>query len=354
MAKKKIALSDLQAETDGDLQVQDTPEVTHEEPMGDAPYTGATVSDDQPTPESISANNAAEAEALEDSGSNSKDPAAVRKLLARVRQLGRDKGAGGKALVELAHTMVEGAVAKLITPDDAERFYKNFRTTEGKAAALPGTDGQVGEGLPASADVQISKLRAFIKFGNYWVDEAEDVMHRATAIHVGLLAEETRQKAAKSPIERPLKLRSTYAALNAVATGHMKQYADPADPTGKKMLPPHDDVPMGDDEIEALFVGEEAKDKTAVDILLQALAASVKAHKGKAQTDNTVGREPVDSMYLEEAIQNLRETINELDPSGETLQKYDAKNKKKDDAEVVASFKNSLKFRLIPGPNHIN
>jgi hypothetical protein len=334
MSKRKLAPADLQVEPemDGDLQVMDQ-EFMDEAAAVAASQDEAAETQAEQLPPAIPTHGGTDPEPPEEEeGANKKDPAAVQKLLTRVGQLGRDKGAGGKALVELARTLVEGAVMKVITEDDAERFYKRFRTASDKAAMLPDTKGTVGGGLPASADVQISKLKAFIRFGNHWPDDAESVMHRATVIHVGLLADEERSKS--------VKLRSTYAALNTVAVGHMRGESSTLESVKHG-------IAMSDEEIEGLFIGEEPKDKTAVDIVKSALDQCYRAAKGKQDKDGAWVRDKVDSMYLEEAVQNLRETINELDPTGSTLQAFDDKHKKKDDAAALATFRNALKPRRI-------
>ena len=340
--KAKMAAADLQADTD---EVQPDSMTTDQ--------LAAELSEFAPADENGADQTETEKQPTTTSGSNTPDnEAAVKSLLRDVGELGRTKGAGGKALVDLALRVVEGAVKKIIVPEppkggesDAERIYKRFRQGESRSSALPGIDGHVGDGLPASATVQISKLKAFIRFGNFWADDALDVMNRALAIHVGLLDDEQVRKAENVPIDRPLKLRSTYSAMNAAATAHLK---------GEKstLESVKHGIAMSNEEIESLFTGEPPKDKTALDIVLGALDQCNKAKKGKPVTDNSDGREPVESAYLDAAIEHLREVVNELDPSGETLQAFDAKNKKKEDAAAVTEFKRALRPKQIAHMTH--
>jgi hypothetical protein len=348
MSRKKLAMAEVveqdNEEVPADMQTPQeaaaaaarvTPESDPDSDVSEV-SNGADEANEQTEEEELSA-----AEKLEQEMSNQPEAAKLRrKYINAVAKCGSDRGAGGKALVTFAKTVVEGAEIPVLKPQDAKALYEAFKRGAEKAGVLPEAPGIVpdadiatGEASTKDAknksfDVQVSKLRAFIKFGNEYRNAdvpASEIIAAGIRVHLGMMADKVEN----------IKYKSTYTALQKLATEQMKDS--------------HAGVAMTDDEIYDLFMGNEPKTKTGLDLVKAALDLCSKALKGKAETDNTPGREAVSSANLEEAVDALRRTINELDPSGKTLADIDAKAKKAAEKNAVAEFKAALKTpRFVP------
>jgi hypothetical protein len=257
-------------------------------------------------------NGSADEDADEASDDNLK--AQTRKYLSKVASIGKEHGTGKRALTTLALTIVEGAQEQVIKPDEAEKYYRKFRVNSDKRATIESGRVIGAEGSEGSWKAQVSKLRAFIKYGNEWRDDGLTTMDRAVEVHAELLANEQDKKS--------LKLTSTYSALVAVAREHMKK------DTRKG-------VPMDDEELRGLFLGKEPTTKVGADYIEAAIKSIRQAQKGKAHTDEVPGRDAVEHAGLDRAIEELREVLGHIAPDRlEALIK--SEQKAKDAAEQAA------------------
>jgi hypothetical protein len=223
-----------------------------------------------------------------------------------VGQIGGEYGTGKKALVNLAKTVVEGAAEQVIKAnakastskdgkkklDDAATLYGRFRAGASKKAGEAVDAELAANANDGSWKAQVSKLRALIKFGNEYRDDASQIVEDAIAVHTSLLGEAGSRKA--------LKLTSTYSALVAVAREQLKE-----DRKG---------VAMNSDELRELFLGEEKAPKTGADLVESAMATLRRAQKGKDATDSVEGRDPVEDQGVEDAIQALRGVMSRIAP----------------------------------------
>lgn len=269
--------------------------------------------------------------ATEDTSNSPAVQKAKKEYLKKVLKHGADRGAGGKALVEFAKTVVEGAQERVLVPADGKALYESFKRGAEKTGTLaeapgvvPDSDVAFGEASTKdnknkSFDVQVSKLKRFIKFGNGFADDAGEILALGITTHVGMLRDNVEN----------LKYKSTYAALGELVGEHMK---DERKGQG-----------MSEQEMFDFFLGREPKIKSGLDLLINALDTVKKALKGKQATDNSEGREPISSAYAEEAVDVLRNAINEVDPSGKTLSDIDAKAKKSEEKAIVQEFKATLR-----------
>lgn len=235
-----------------------------------------------------------------------KDDEAARKrgyraLLKDVGVTGADYGAGKTSMIRLAEVVTEGAMHDIISPEHADEIYDKFRA----AADAKGTIEDAGlvpdeatmERAPAndkgddkSRAQQLSKLRAFIKLGNKFTDDASDIVRRARNIHLGLLQGD----------RKTLKPGSTYTWLCNTATAQLKH----ATTTKTTHV-------FSDDEITALMTQEveEPKTKEGADKLLDAIIAAKAAQNGSAD------RAPVPSDELAAAIDYLQQALAAVDPN---------------------------------------
>jgi hypothetical protein len=245
----------------------------------------------------------------ESNGDGNNVRAEVRKYMSAVAAIGREHGTGKKALLNLARTIVEGSQEQVIKPDSAEAFYKKFRENSDKKATI--AEGAVmGEANEGSLKAQISKLRAFIKFGNEWRDDASSIMDLAAEVHARLVADKDNKKL--------LKLSSTYSALVAVAREHMREERK--------------GVPMTEEELQNLFLGAEPTPKTGADYVEAAIKSLKQAKKGREATDaNPQSRDPVEDARLDDALEQLKEVLKDLDTARyEAMVKAEEKAAEKD------------------------
>ena len=343
MGKRKLAMADV---TENVVENDEVPE-DFQTPQEAAAAAKAGQQDVNPEPDP-QLQDSSEAEEQTEQEPDTNSPAvqkAKREYLKKVAKCGAERGAGGKALVTFAKTVVEGAQDKVLVPADAKALYESFKRGAEKAGTLaeapgvvPDADIAFGESSTKdtknkSFDVQVSKLKRFIKFGNGFADDAGDIIAIGIATHIGMLADKVEN----------IKYKSTYAALGELV--------------GEQMKDDRRGVAMTSDEMYDFFLGKEPKAKTGLDLVKAALDTCNRALKGKPTTDNQEGRDPVSSANLEAARDYLRETINELDPSGKTLSDIDAKEKKAQEKSMVAQFRSVLRnpttitteYRLIKG-----
>jgi hypothetical protein len=245
-----------------------------------------------------------------------------RALLKDVGVTGADYGAGKTSMIRLAEVVTEGAMQDIISPEHADEIYDKFRA----AADLKGTIEDAGlvpdeatmehapvvNGEDKSRAQQLSKLRAFIKLGNKFTDDAGDLVRRARNIHLGLLAGD----------RKTLKPGSTYTWLYAVATAQLKH----ATTTKTTHV-------FSDAEINALMSQPvtEPVAKEGADKLLDAIIAAKAAQNGSAE------RAPVPSDELTTAIEYLTAALAAVDPN--KLNEYEAKLAEAADKKAEAEAK---------------
>lgn len=228
-----------------------------------------------------------------------------RKLLKKVFTIGEVNGKGATSLVALAETVVTGACDDAFKLHDAKAIYESFRKGKVKAAGTMDVPEK-------SEPVQVSKLGVFIRLGlendriiesDGVITNAMDLFHTVKDKHVQYL---------KTDESKRLRLRSTYEALLSVSRAQI-------DKAGGKWLT--------EDQIDGLLMNDDAdkKDKTAIDILKDALNLLEKARNGKADTAEKAGRAPLQHENLDHAIGHTIAVIAEFEP--EFMAERDAKAK---------------------------
>jgi hypothetical protein len=248
--------------------------------------------------------------------------AGMRALQADVVQAGADYGAGHTSMIRLAEVVTEAAMKDIISPEHADELYDKFRAAADKKATMDDVGivpdeatmdrPPVQDGEDKSRSAQLSKLRAFIKLGNKFVDDGSDIIRRARNIHVGLLRGD----------RKTLKAGSTHVWLYAIAVAQLKHA------TSTKTM-----HVLTDDEMRALMT-QAAKDPTVkegADKLLDAIIAAKAARNGSAE------RAPVPSDELDAAIDLLQQALAAVDP--DKLNDYEAKLADAETKKVEAEAK---------------
>jgi hypothetical protein len=224
----------------------------------------------------------------------------LKALLSEARAFGKADGEGKRSHVRFARTCVRGGASKVLSPSpksqSAVQMYQAF--TESSLSAAGGlTDAE-----KASNAAQLSKVRAFIRLGDKYTDEAEGIFDTAVDVHKAIMADPTLNERAK--------LRSTYGAVCSIAVAQCK--------------PERNAVPLTAAEMEALLLNPPIEEKvtTGVTLLLQALNLSESAKRGKAATENKEGRDAIQHPTLDNIIDALRQLVGEL--NSEALAQRDA------------------------------
>ena len=203
-------------------------------------------------------------------------------LMKDARQFGKADGEGKRAFVRFARLLVQGGAAKVLTPSpksqDASDMYGAFADSSNTAA------GGLTDEKKASTAAQLSKVRAFIRLGAKFEDDAEPIFDDALAVHKHIMA--------TPELSELVKLRSSYAALCSIAVAQCKPEAN-----GQRLTP---------DQMKALLLNEpvEEKERTGADVLVQALNLIESAIRGRAPSEKSNGREPV----------NHADSIHEINP----------------------------------------
>ena len=214
-----------------------------------------------------------------------------KELITKAKEFGSTEGTGKRAFVRFARLLVDGGAAGTLSPSpksqDAKTLYDAFSEASVKAA------GAVTDKEKQSASSQLSKVRAFIRLGHKYPDEAGGVFDDTLTVHKELMSKPETSETVKFP--------STYASLYAIAVAQCK-----AEQVGQRLTI---------DQIRDNLTEEKevAREKTGADVLIDALNALEKAQRGKAPTDNSNGRAPVTHPALPDIIEALRATINDVD-----------------------------------------
>jgi hypothetical protein len=247
------------------------------------------------------------------------------KFLVEVGKIGQQDGQGKKAILNFAETIVEGAMELAIVEKDAERFYKKFRDASDKKAQLDGGVTMAPAADAKSIKQQAAKMLPLIKLGHAFRDEdakATDIVRRARNLHLQLMA---------SPDEKKLlKLKSTYPAILSVAVAQLDE---------KKGFR---GVPMTEDQMRSVMQGERRSRPAR--IMCWPHQSCRERSQGKAVSDDSEGREPIEHDGLVEGIQSLHAVLGDIDP--DMLNKHLKSTRKDEVNEVVVAFKAS--YRLIP------
>jgi hypothetical protein len=215
----------------------------------------------------------------------------LKALLSEARAFGKQDGEGKRSHVRFARTCVRGGASKVLSSSpksqSATQMYQAF--TESSLTAAGGlTDAE-----KASNAAQLSKVRAFIRLGDKYTDEAEGIFDTAVDVHKYIMANPALNERAK--------LRSTYAAVCSIAVAQCR--------------PERNLVPLTSAEMEGLLLNPPVEEKvtTGVTLLIQALNLSESAKRGKAATENKEGRDSITHGTLDNIIDAFRALISELD-----------------------------------------
>jgi hypothetical protein len=252
-------------------------------------------------------------------------------LLKEVGKIGATMGASAIGMINLAETVTEGAMHRAFAPDHAEEIYDRFQENRNAKATLD--DVGLVPDLSATGDVrkdeeksdnsrtvQLSKLRAFIKLGNRFEDDAADVVRRARNLHIEAMRGD----------RSCMKKGSTYTQMYSTAVAQCKK-----DRAGRIMT---------DDEIRAIWTTEapaEKEPKDGIGKLIDALNSVIAAGKGGRERA-ALGVETVAPAY-----DALRRLIGELDP--ERLAAAEAKHAASEERAAVAEFRSTLKSMSASG-----
>lgn len=238
-------------------------------------------------------------------------------LLKDVAKIGEAYGAGRASMINLAERVTEAAMTPSIGIKDAEEIYDRFRkraddkATLDDAGLVPDAAFAAPEKGNASRDQQLTKLRAFIKFGNEYQEEALDTIRTARNVHIRMLAGD----------RDTVKKGSTYTHMTAIATEHIKK-------DNKRK-----GVPMSEAEIEEYLTvtPKESEPATPLKKLMDALNSAIAARKGGRE------RAPIDHPALNAAIENLQEAVGDQTGGPEELAKQAAKREKKEEQALASN-----------------
>jgi hypothetical protein len=214
----------------------------------------------------------------------------MKALLDEARKYGKADGEGKRSHVRFARTLVRGGASQVLSPSpkaqSASQMYGAFTESSANAA-----DGMTNS-EKASQQAQLSKVRAFIRLGHKYQDEAEKIFDLALDVHKRIMA---------SPDNERVKLRSTYAAICSVAVAQCRP---------ERQLVPLTEKEIRDDVLLNPITDEKVT--TGVTLLLQALNLSESAKRGKAATDKTSGRDGVQHPTLDNIIEAFRVLLTEI------------------------------------------
>lgn len=250
------------------------------------------------------------------------------------QEFGTKDGDGKKQFVKFARNNVRGGTLGVLSAaakgpkehDHARMLYTDFTNASDTAS-----DAIVTEKAAKSLDVQVSKVRAFIRLGNKMEGGALSVFDRALGVHRELV-----KKGAE------LKYPSTYTSLYNVAVKQLKN----KDATNPKVL-----VPLPDATIRDLMLApiKPETEITGHDLLVNAIKLVDSAIKGRDGTENRKGRDRVDSPAVAAARDALYFAVQSVAPekiqamedeiAAAAQRKIDAANKKAADEKARAEAK---------------
>lgn len=254
-----------------------------------------------------------------------------KELEKQAREFGKADGAGKRSFVQFARLLVKGGADKTLSPSakspDSNDMYRAFATASITAAGgeIDPQTGEITKGgvmddKKASYAAQLSKVRAFIRLGKFYEDEAESIFDDASEIHRTIMA--------TPELSERVKLRSTYAAICSIAVAQTKGASE------KSKL-----MRLSVDQIKGLLLNEpvEKREKTGADYLIEALNLIESAMRGRAPSDNHGGRSAIVSDDLSFVVDTLRGVIGQVDAPA--LADRDAKIEEMRQKKIAAAEK---------------
>ena len=228
-------------------------------------------------------------------------------FIKRVEKFGEGAGRGEASLPAFALDAVRMAADRVIgiakpiagEQDDASTAYHAFQTAKEKARGKVYTK----EG---SYEQQVSKFRQIVKVGATLFDDGVKVIDRAVELHT--------QAAASDATKADMKAGTLYAFLVDVAREQNKEETK--------------GIPLDDDAINKILFPGDAEKKSDIERIKTAIKGLERLKNGSKGDD---GFKPMDSAYLDAAIENMTELLYDLDPS--LREKAEAKAK----LELVAA-----------------
>lgn len=221
----------------------------------------------------------------------------------KVRTLGRNAILGEASLINLAETLVDGAMLGvfIIKPpqNDAKNAYEEFRNPD-KNTRRQNAVKRIDTQSESSFNSNVKKLEWFINLGHAFKQDgqAKQLFNRAKDVHASMLADEQERK--------NLKLRAQYEAVLHVIRGFMmKQDAK----TGR--FPPF----PSDTEMREMLRKDSPDHKDAIDALADALNALKRAEKGKEPNEKTAdpGFPALKDALLTSAMKDITDLVEKLD-----------------------------------------
>jgi hypothetical protein len=209
----------------------------------------------------------------------------------QAEKFGEADGQGRRAFIRFARVLVQGGASGVLTPSpksqDASDMYGSFTKGSVKEA------GGLTTAEKSSTASQLSKVRAFIRLGQKYEDEAETIFDDAISLHKAVMA---------SPeLSERVKLRSTYSAVCSVAVAQCKPEAG-----GQRLTR---------EQMETVLLNEpvEIKETTGVTLLIQALNLLESAQRGRAATEKSNGRDPITHEHMQPIVDAVRGVIGAID-----------------------------------------
>jgi hypothetical protein len=247
-------------------------------------------------------------------------------LLKQIREYGNAALQGENSLINLAETLVDGAVENVFTTDsgrkvksDAVIAYETFRNPNaGRKNAPQRVETQSATSFQSNA----KKLDNFIKLGQHYRAKGKKFFNDARDVHDAMMRDEQERKS--------IKLKAVYEAVLHLVRQQLKR----GDATTAPI--------MTADEMRAALRKDESEPKTAIDLLADAYIAMKKAYEG-GKADLTRGideREALKDPTLKGVMDSLYAFVRDLDaanPGMDIRKSFDEqvlpkRTKKKDDA----------------------
>lgn len=222
-------------------------------------------------------------------------------LLKEIRKYGEQALLGENSLINLAETLVDGAVENVFTSDsgrkvksDAVIAYETFRNPNaGKKNAQQRIETQ----SPTSFQSNAKKLDNFIKLGQHYRAKGKKFFNDARDVYSSMMKDEQERKS--------IKLKAEYEAVLHLVRQQLKR----GDATTAPI--------MSDDEMRVALRKEESEAKTAIDLLADAYISMKKAYEG-GKADLTRGieeREALKDEALKTVMDDLYKFVRDLDAS---------------------------------------
>jgi hypothetical protein len=220
-------------------------------------------------------------------------------LLKQIREYGNAALQGENSLINLAETLVDGAVENVFTTDSARKVksdaviaYETFRNPNvGRKNAPQRVETQ----SPTSFQSNAKKLDNFIKLGQHYRAKGKKFFNDARDVHDAMMRDEQERKS--------IKLKAVYEAVLHLVRQQLKR----GDATTAPI--------MTADEMREALRKDESAPTTAIDLLADAYIAMKKAYEG-GKADLTRGieeREALKDPTLKQVMDDLYQFVRNLD-----------------------------------------